>query len=152
MTQIEGIVRHIINIRFTSEGIRQWRNGMRTRTTPNAPMPARVTVAIPIKREWIQPATPKLASKRPIPTMKQNDNGVCWARIEAGITASDGRLAATAAANVIPNVTSNKAIEPATARKAAKAAGRPLVETGRRTPKNVNAKPLRTELTNPNCR
>jgi len=109
-----------------------------------------MTVAIPIKREWLQPATAKLASKKHIPTMKQNDNGVCWPRIEAGITASDGRLAATAAAKVIPNVTSNKAIEPATARKAAKAAARPLAETGRRTPKNVNANPQRTELTNPN--
>ena len=123
---------------------------MRTRKMPNAPTPARMTVAIPIKREWLQPATAKLASKKHIPTMKQNDNGVCWPRIEAGITASAGRLAATAAAKVIPNVTSNKAIEPATARKAAKAAARPLAETGRRTPKNVNANPPRTELTNPN--
>ena len=68
---------------------------MRIRKMPNAPTTARMTVAIPIKREWIQPATAKLASKKPTPTTKQNDKGVCWARIEAGITASDGRLPAT---------------------------------------------------------
>ncbi len=48
--------------------------------------------------------------------MKQNDSGVCCAKTEAGMTASDGRLAATAAAKVIPSVTSKKAIEPATAK------------------------------------
>jgi hypothetical protein len=101
-----------------------------------------------MKRECIHPPTAKLANKNPIPIRKQNDSGVCCATIEAGIVASLGRLAATAAAKVMPSVTSKKAIEPATARKAAKAAARPLVETGSRTPKKVNANPPRTELTN----
>jgi len=79
-------------------------------------------VAIPIKRECIHPPTPKLASRRPIPIRKQNYSGVCCATIEAGMVASVGRLAATAAAKVLPSVTSKKAIDPATARKAAKAA------------------------------
>jgi len=32
--------------------IRQWEKGMRIRKMPNAPTTARMTVAIPIKREW----------------------------------------------------------------------------------------------------
>ena len=73
-------------------------------------------VAIPIKRECIQPPTAKLVSKRLMPTMKQNDSGVCCATIEGGITAPIGKLAATEAAKVMPSVTTKKAIEPATAR------------------------------------
>jgi len=85
-------------------------------------------VAIPMKRECIHPPTAKLANKNPIPIRKQNDSGVCCTIIEAGMTASVGRLAATAAAKVMPSVTSKKAIEPATARKAAKAAARPSLK------------------------
>ena len=130
----------------------QWRKGISTSIIPNAPTAARKIVAIPIKRECIQPQTPKLASKSPIPIRKQNESGVCCAKIEAGMGASAGRLAATVAAKVMPSVTIKKAIDPATARKAAKAAACPRVETGSRTPKNVKANPPRTQLTNPNCR
>ena len=48
------------------------------------------------------------------------------------------------------SVTSKKPIEPVIAKKAGKAAARPFAETGSRTPKNVNANPPRTELTNAN--
>src|SRR6266705_3667755 len=93
---------------------------MRTDRAPIRPTAATAVVAIPNERDRIHPQKQKAANKSAIPTRKQKESGVCCARMEEGILTSFGRLAAVAAAKVIPRVTSKNAIEAMTARSSAR--------------------------------
>jgi hypothetical protein len=91
---------------------------MRTAIAPTRPKAAITVVAIPNGRDRIHPPRPKAPNKRAIPTRKQKESGVCYARMDEGILPLLGKLAAIAAAKVIPKVTSKSAIEAMTASRA----------------------------------
>lgn len=107
---------------------------MRTAIAPTRPRAAMAVVAIPNERDLIHPPRPKAPNKSAIPTRKQKESGVCCARTDEGILALLGRLAAIAAAKVIPKVTSKNAVEAMTAKRAARFVARCCADAESKTP------------------
>ena len=88
------------------------RNGLRAANTATAPIKAKLVVAMPRRRERIQPLTPKLPRRNTTPPRNNiESSAICESAAKFDTLNSLGSLAARTAPNVIPSVTGKKATE-----------------------------------------